>query len=178
MYLLAHTGITMGAARVVEKAVNRPSFNVDYRFVLLGTMLPDIVDKPLGIVIFPEAIANGRTFLHTMIFLVMTILLGLLIYRWKNSMWAFCIAFGVFMHFIMDAMWTDPITLFWPFIQPAFEKHPGTEFFTILRSWVYTLQVEPRIYLLELAGFLILIYFAIKVIKEKRVMAFIRTGYL
>jgi inner membrane protein len=168
----------MGAARVVEQAVNRPWFRLDYRFILLGSLLPDIVDKPLGIVIFPEAIANSRTILHTMLFLVMTILLGLFIYRWKNALWGFCIAFGVLMHFIMDAMWTDPVTLYWPFIQPAFEKHPGMEFFAVVHSWVYTLQMEPRIFLPELAGLVILLIFAIKVIREKRVTAFIKTGYL
>jgi len=178
MYLLAHTGITMGAARVVEKAVNRPWFRLDYRFILLGSLLPDIVDKPLGIIIFPEDISNGRTFLHTLIFLVLTILLGIFIYRWKNALWGFCIAFGVLIHFIMDAMWTDPITLFWPFIQPAFEKHPGIEFFSIVRSWVYILEMEPRIFLPEMAGLIILTFFAVKVIKEKRVMFFIKTGYL
>jgi inner membrane protein len=177
MYLLAHTGITLGAARVVEEAVNRPWFRVDYRFILLGSLLPDIVDKPLGIIIFPEAIANGRTILHTLIFLVMTILMGVFIYRWKNALWGFFIAFGVLMHFTMDAMWTDPVTLYWPLIQPFFEKHPGIEFFNILRSWVYTLQIEPRIFLPELAGLVILFVFAIRVIKEKRVVAFIRTGY-
>lgn len=82
------------------------------------------------------------------------------------------------MHFIMDAMWTDPITLFWPFIQPAFEKYPGIEVFHIVRSWVYILQVEPRIFLPEFAGLAILLVSAIKVIKEKRVIAFIKTGYL
>ncbi len=178
MYLLAHTGITLGAASVVEQAVNRPFLRLDYRFILLGALLPDIVDKPLGIVIFAEAIANGRTFLHTMIFLVMTILLGIFIYRWKNALWGFFIAFGVLMHFIMDAMWTDPVTLYWPFLQPAFEKHAGIEFFTIVRSWVYTLQVEPRIFLPELAGLVILAIFTFRVIKQKRVTAFIMTGYL
>jgi len=34
MYLLAHAGITLGAARVVEEAVNRPSIRLDYRFIL------------------------------------------------------------------------------------------------------------------------------------------------
>jgi inner membrane protein len=178
MYLLAHTGITLGAARVVEQAVNRPWFRVDYRFILLGSLLPDIVDKPLGIVIFPEAIGNGRTFLHTMIFLVMTILLGAFVYRWKNALWGFFIAFGVLMHFSMDAMWTDPVTLYWPFIKPAFDKYPDIELLHIVRSWVYTLQVEPRIFLPELAGLVILLIFAIRIITEKRVMAFIMTGYL
>jgi inner membrane protein len=178
MYLLAHTGITVGAARVVEQAVNRPWFRLDYRFILLGSLLPDIVDKPLGIVIFPEAISNSRTFLHTLIFLAITVLLGVFIYRWKNALWGFCIAFGVLTHFIMDAMWMEPVTLFWPFIRPAFDKYPGIEFFHIVSSWVYTLQVEPRIFLPELAGLAILIIFVIKVIKEKRVMAFIKTGYL
>lgn len=38
--------------------------------------------------------------------------------------------------------------------------------------------MEPLIFLPELAGLIILLIFAIKVIKEKHVMAFIRTGYL
>jgi len=162
----------------VEEAVNRPSIRLDYRFILLGSLLPDIVDKPLGRIIFGEVIANGRIFLHTMIFLVMTVLLGLLIYRWKKALWGFCIAFGVLMHLILDAMWMDPVTLFWPFISPAFNKGPGVPFLEIVRSWSYTLLTEPRAYLPELAGLVILIYFAVKVIKEKRVTAFIRTGYL
>jgi inner membrane protein len=163
---------------VVEEAVNRPWFRVDYRFILLGSLLPDIVDKPLGRIIFGEVIANGRIYLHTMIFLVMTILLGVFVYRWKNSLWGFFIAFGVLMHFIMDTMWTDPETLFWPFISPAFGKGSGLAFLDIVRSWFHTLLTEPRTYLPELAGFVILLIFAIKVIKEKRVKEFLMTGYL
>jgi len=178
MYLLAHAGITLGAARVVEEAVKRPSFRLDYRFILLGSLLPDIVDKPLGRIIFGEVIANGRIFLHTMIFLVMTILFGIFIYRWKNALWGFCIAFGVLMHFILDAMWMDPVTLFWPFISPGFGRGPGVPFLDMVRSWFYTLMTEPHAYLPELAGLAILIIFAIKVIKEKRVKEFLLTGNL
>jgi inner membrane protein len=178
MYLLAHAGITLGAARVVEQAVNRPFFRLDYRFILLGSLLPDIVDKPLGRIIFGEVIANGRIYLHTLIFLVMTILLGVFIYRWKHSLWGFCIAFGVLMHLVMDAMWMDPITLFWPFISPAFGKGPGIAFLDIVHSWVHTLFIEPRAFLPELAGLVILVIFSCRVIKEKRVMAFIKTGYV
>jgi len=178
MYLLAHAGITLGVARVVEAAVKRPFFRLDYRFILLGSLLPDIVDKPLGRIIFGAVIANGRIFLHTLIFLVMTILLGLFIYRWKNSLWGFCIAFGVLMHLVMDAMWMDPITLFWPFISPTFGKGPGIAFLDIVRSWLHTLLVEPRVFLPELAGLAILLIFMVRVIKEKRVRAFITTGYL
>ena len=178
MYLLAHTGITMGAARVVERAVNRPTFWLDYRFILLGSVLPDVVDKPLGRIIFGEVIANGRIFLHTLIFLVMTVLLGIFVYRWKNALWGFCIAFGVLTHFIMDAMWTDPVTLYWPFISPAFGRGPGLPFLEILRSWFHTLLIEPRVFLPELAGLVILIIFTAKVIKERRVKEFLMTGYL
>jgi membrane-bound metal-dependent hydrolase YbcI (DUF457 family) len=178
MYLLAHAGITLGAARVVEKAVNRPSLRVDYRFILLGSLLPDLVDKPVGRIIFGEVIANGRIYLHTLLFLVMTILMGVFVYRWKNSLWGFFIAFGVLMHFVMDAMWMDPVTLFWPFISPAFGKGPGVPFLDIVRSWAQTLLIEPRVFLPELAGLVILLIYGIKIIKEKRVVAFIRTGYL
>ena len=194
MYLLAHTGITLGAAYAVDKAVNcrpagdrpadstgaahaaREPLRVDYRFIVLGALLPDIIDKPLGLILLPGILANGRTFLHTLLFLTLTVLAALLIYRQRRGMWGIYIAFGVLAHFIMDAIWTDPVTFYWPFLGP-FQTHPGISAW-ILQSWIQSLIEEPRLYIPEIAGFLILLFFTARLIVQKHVKAFIQQGRL
>ena len=190
MYLLAHSGITLGAAYAIEKAVNcrraddrpeagpavRGSLRIDYRFILLGSLLLDIIDKPLGLILLPGVLANGRTFLHTLLFLSFTLLAAAMLYRQRRAMWGIFIAFGVLMHFIMDAMWTDPVTFYWP-LYGAFLAHPGSSVW-ILQSWVQSLIEEPRLYIPEIAGFLILLFFTVRIIIQKQVKAFFSQGWL
>ena len=194
MYLLAHTGITLGAAYVLEKAVNcrrtdrrpaagpvagplaREPLRVDYRFIVLGALLSDMIDKPLGLVVLPEVLANGRTFLHSLLFLLLTLLAAFIVYRQRREMWGIYIAFGVIIHFIMDAIWTDPTTFYWPFLGP-FETHPGISAW-ILQSWIQSLIDESRLYVPEVAGFLILLFFTARLIIQKQVKAFILQGRL
>jgi inner membrane protein len=50
MLLFAHTGITLGTAKVMARAAGwrekgLPAL-LDYRLVLIGSMLPDLIDKP------------------------------------------------------------------------------------------------------------------------------------
>jgi hypothetical protein len=194
MYLLAHTGITLGAAYALEKAVNcrpagglfsagtqaapavREPLRVDYRFIVLGALLPDLIDKPLGLILLPGVLANGRTFLHTLLFLALSMLAALLIYRQQRRLWGIYIAFGVLIHFIMDAIWTDPVTFYWPFLG-AFQTHPGISAW-ILQSWIQSLIEESRLYIPETAGFLILLFFTVRVIVQRKVAAFILQGRL
>lgn len=195
MYLLAHSGITLGAAYAIEKAVNyrraddRPEvyseagptdrglLRIDFRFILLGALLPDIIDKPLGLILLPGVLANGRTFLHTLIFLIFTVLAAVMVYRRWRAMWGIYIAFGVLTHFIMDAMWTDPVTFYWPFLG-AFLAHPGITFTWIVQSWIQTFFEEPRLYIPEAVGFLILLFFTYRVIIQRHTKAFLLQGRL
>ncbi len=39
--------------------------------MLIGSMLPDIIDKPLGGLICKETLGNGRTYAHTLLFLLL-----------------------------------------------------------------------------------------------------------
>ena len=194
MFLLAHAGIALGAAYALEKSVNcRPvsqrqadgpadstvataPVRVDYRFILLGALLPDLIDKPLGHILLPGILANGRTFLHTLLFLVLSILAACIIYRQKRAMWGVYIAFGVLTHLIMDAMWCDPVTFFWP-LYGAFQKYPGISAW-ILERWIQTLFEEPCVYIPEAAGFLILLFFTTRLVLQRKVMAFMLQGRL
>ena len=144
---------------------------------MLGALLPDLIDKPLGLILLPGILANGRTFLHTLLFLLLTLLAAALIYRQRREMWGFYIAFGVLLHFGLDAMWSDTITLYWPFLG-AFQRHPGITFTWIVQSWIQSFFEEPRLYIPEAAGFLILLFFTARLIIQRNVTAFMLQGRL
>ncbi len=188
MYLLAHAGITVGAAYTAEKAINwrrmagtvppaSAPLRVDYRVILLGALLPDIIDKPLGLILLPGVLANGRTFLHTLLFLLLTLLAAVMIYRQQRKLWGFYVAFGVLMHFSLDAIWTDPVTFYWPLLG-AFQTQPGITFLWVVQSWIQSFREEPRLYIPETAGFIILLFFTARLIIQKEVTAFMRQGRL
>ena len=72
MLLFAHLGLALAAARLFK--------GVALGYVLLGSMLPDIIDKPLGELIFGTP-AMGRTICHTLLFMM---LLWAAAYWWQD----------------------------------------------------------------------------------------------
>ncbi len=83
MFLFGHVGLTWGGALLLVRASRRlarsapvaeaaaqrpPDAGIDYRFVILGSILPDLIDKPLGLFILRKQISNGRTFAHSLLF--------------------------------------------------------------------------------------------------------------
>jgi len=91
--LLGHIGITLGITKYLEVIIDRDKGIdylsrsiksaknlqkiIDYRLVLIASMLPDIIDKPLGGVILKESIGNGRIYAHTFLFLLFLFGLGM-----------------------------------------------------------------------------------------------------
>jgi len=98
MLVFAHLGLTLAAARQIACA--------NLAFVMLGSMLPDIIDKPLGEVLFGTP-AMGRTFAHILLFLMF---LGTAAYYLRDLRLAW-LACGVWAHLLLDFMWQSPSTL-------------------------------------------------------------------
>lgn len=74
---------------------------------IFGALLPDLIDKPLGLLVLSESIGSGRIFLHTLLFLLLLLIPG----------WAlFAVAIGVASHQVLDLMWEEPKTWFYPFL--------------------------------------------------------------
>ena len=48
---------------------------MDYRLVAVGSLLPDLVDKPVGMILLP--LNNGRVFGHTLLSILILLLIGL-----------------------------------------------------------------------------------------------------
>ena len=154
------------------------TFRIDYRFILLGSILPDLIDKPVGNIFFVQIFNNGRIFSHTLLFLLLAILIAILIFRTRMKLWGFCIAFGVLVHLLLDAMWLEPATLFWPFLGLSFDRCSEMGWSVLVHIMLYNLLSDPLVYLPEIIGWVILIFFTVKLVIEKKVKKFFLSGDL
>jgi inner membrane protein len=203
MLFFGHTGITLGIATVLAnlpqskvwiskhladlypdnielKKLKTSPFDklakiIDLRLLLIGSLLPDIIDKPLGHIIFRETISNGRTFCHTLLFLLIISPIGIFIHRKTHKTWLIVLAFGTGIHLILDQMWRDPQTLFWPLLNVNFEK---TDTSNWIPKMIHTLVINPGDYIPEAIGLGILLWAAFIVMYRKRIWAFLRHGII
>jgi membrane-bound metal-dependent hydrolase YbcI (DUF457 family) len=151
-----------GWARAFEKLGMGP---LDVLFCLVGAMLPDIFDKPAGHFLFREVFGNnGRIFSHSLLFGLVVLGLTWYLYRSKKATWAFYLAFGVFMHLVLDLMWQNPQTLFWPLAGWSFPRAGEYEW---LSRMVDILLYDPAAYIPEIIGVVIIGIIGIILIKEK-----------
>ena len=183
MLVFGHTGITLGATlllsstpsgmQCVTSRISSFIRRLDLRLVLIGSLLPDIIDKPLGHFIFRETISNGRIFSHTLLFLAIISLAGFLLYRRQERTWLLALAAGSFWHLILDEMWLAPRTLFWPAFGFSFEKLAIDNLFSHL---LYNLFTYPKVYIPEIVGALVLAWFGLRLIRRGQVLNFLKTG--
>ena len=145
MLLFAHLGLTLAAGRFIRW--------VNLAFLALGSILPDIIDKPMGLIVFgtPEM---GRTFAHTLLFLL--VLATLAIYL-KDVRLA-SVSIGVLAHLILDSMWQSPIILFWPLLG-NFPPAPDIGTFSYIQGLLYGLR-NPMVGIPEVLGLSYLLFLA------------------
>ena len=109
--VLWHLGGTIAVFRYVFRDPK-----VDIRFLGLGALLPDLVDKPLGTIFFPDLFqGNSRTIGHTLLFtlVIMTVVL-LATRRGRTRRGWMALAMGCLIHLLLDGMWTEQQTFLWP----------------------------------------------------------------
>lgn len=82
---------------------------------ILGSILPDIIDKPLGYTIFP-GIGDGRLIAHSIVGILIIGVIALLLFR--NPLETGALMSGVILHQLLDAMWLIPINWLYPFLGP------------------------------------------------------------
>ncbi|MDO8568704.1 MAG: metal-dependent hydrolase [Dehalococcoidales bacterium] len=189
--MLGHTGLTLGIATLLANLPGRhPAVRqgiisridswftnlaklVDIRILMIGSMLPDIIDKPIGQVIFKDTLSDGRIFSHTLVFLLLVSLIGLFVYRRNKNSWGLVLAFGTLTHLIFDEMWRIPGTLFWPAFGFGFPKADLTRW---LSNIFLALFNNPRTYVPEILGGVVLLGFGVMLLRQRRIWVFIRYG--
>ena len=181
MLLFGHTGITLGAAAAISYALrnNKKSWitsveeHLDVRLLMVGSLLPDIIDKPLGQVFLGETLSNGRIFGHTVLFLILISAAGIYLRQRHDKIWLLTLALGTFTHLILDRMWFTPQTLFWPFFGFAFDS-------LNLAGWVpntlHRLLTDPGVFVPEIIGLIMIIWFGLVLMFRSKIYVFIRYG--
>nr|WP_321352387.1 metal-dependent hydrolase [uncultured Methanoregula sp.] len=93
----------------------------DRRWVLpcaIGSVLPDIIDKPLGLVIFPTTIGDGRIFTHTLLIAIIILALGIFFWSRMQDPSVLALGIGILSHQVLDLMWLNPANWYYPFLGP------------------------------------------------------------
>ena len=87
-------------------------------FCALGSVLPDIVDKVLGRIIFSSSLDNGRIFFHGLGIVLLFLITGLIVWNYYRSFSFLVVGFGVLLHQLADLMWTSPVSWYYPLLGP------------------------------------------------------------
>jgi inner membrane protein len=146
MLVFAHLGLTLAAAQLFKRR------NPDLAMVALGSLLPDMIDKPLGYLIFGSP-GNGRIIAHTLLFLLCLVALAAL----SPSHRLYSLSGGVSSHLILDSMWLSPAVLFWPLLG-SFPLRPPVDIASYLATLIQGLH-KPGLMVPEVLGLGYLAYF-------------------
>jgi len=157
-----------------DSPVNSKKWHIDYRFVLLGSMFPDIIDKPLGMLIFANLIANGRVYTHTLLVNLIFILIGIYLLKKKRFNF-FIFSVSSCSHLILDEMWLDLQTLLWPLYGWGFPKEDISHWWENIFQGLFT---NPWVYVPEIIGAMILARLGLMLIKKRMVGEFLFRGTL
>ena len=160
------------AATVVYLTIGRR--RVDYRFILIGAVLPDLIDA----VTCPfYDCAGGRGVAHSLLADVAVTVLIIVALRGETRLSVFGLGVGWLLHLVADGMWDVPTTFFWPAAGARFGRSAAEPYswdlFTdpLAHSWVWAG---------ELAGLALLAWFwiAFSLGDRDRRARFFRDGHL
>jgi len=149
--LFWHAGATVAFTRY---AFRDP--DMDLRFLVVGAILPDLIDTPIGF-LFWSSVENVRLAAHSLLFAATAMVVVLLLTRRgrPRKRWM-PLAVGILLHLVLDAMWREPETLWWPF--------QGWEFtatgYATVAEYLGALFTDPVTWLAEVAGLAYLLYLA------------------
>ena len=199
MFVAGHVGITLGAARVVawgfDAARNRFDRSariyrkdgagarsrlrdaLDDRVIAFGSLLPDILDKPIALILAGDLVGNsGRNVGHTLIFaLALIAVAGALAVVLKRGL-PLVVAFASAGHLALDRMWNHAQTLYWPLMGLAF---PSKERVSVSEWTESTMLAVPDRMTgdpLELAGLAVICWIIARVLWTRSVKSYLLTG--
>jgi len=189
MLFFGHIGITAGVACLSEALISssgsedRNSYTwlnglkswvgqVDYRLVILGSLLPDIIDKPIFLLVKGNSL-SGRDYAHGLLFSLVLLIIGLSLIRFGKPR-ILTVSLSSMMHLVFDQIWNNPVTLFWPLLGPL----RGEEVADWLPGIFYGLLNSPGTYIPEIVGLIVLIILTYRLVKMKDMTRFIREGIM
>jgi hypothetical protein len=165
-----HLGL---AAAIVYVTLGRS--RIDYRFILIGAIAPDVVDGILGLFLFDGR--AGRWAAHSLLAPVAVAVVVLLATRGETRLSLFGLSVGWLTHLVADGMWQAPLTFLWPMFGTKFSATPREPY-----SWdLFTHPLDHwTTWGAELVGLAILWWFWVAFDLKDRVRRdrFLRDGHL
>ena len=209
MLLFAHMGVTLGLAwlpsrlleqqnlhaektsmkaKEGERSQNSPlsralsyARQLDYRILLVGSLLPDIIDQSTSL-LFPN-LNSPRGFAHSLLFAITILVVSLCLNARLGNFKGVPLAFGTLVHLILDQMWLLPHTLLWPVYGWGFEGsrivYVGSfwgNLIRLLRMLLSLLIISQVYFTFEIIGALILVAFFLKLARQRRLGILLKTG--
>ena len=148
---------------------------IDYRWVLLGAIAPDLVDGALGLFLFEGP--AGRWVAHALLAPTVVAILVVVLLRGRRRLAVFGLAVGWLLHLVADGMWRAPLTFLWPAFGTRFSMAPR-------EPYTWDLLVHPLDHLGTWAGeaagaaLLALFVVAFRLWEPDRLARFVRDGHL
>jgi inner membrane protein len=143
----------------------------------MRSILPDIIDKPIGMILLRAQIANGRIFCHTLLFALLLLHSGIILSGQGRRLFL-SLFIGVAFHLVLDMMWTNPHTLFWPLYGWSFAKETPIGLLEIVRAFLHTLLTNPALMGTEAIGGMVLLALILSLLYVSRFRRFIKWGDL
>jgi inner membrane protein len=145
---------------------------LDIRVLLVGAVLPDIVDKPLAYFGF----GDGRSITHTLLVFLVVLVTAFYIYLNHRRTWLLAIAIGMFSHLVLDSIWSGTHTFLWPvygwgFVRPLDEPGLGQ-----IKIWWHTLATNPGVDISEGIGLAVILVFTWVLAAHKKMGSFLLKG--
>lgn len=151
MFPVGHVAYTWGAVNVLQRHVPEWA-DVDYRWLAVAAVLPDIADKPLAMTVFRESQTSQGLF-HTLLLHLVVAAIALSLWRWRSV--PYLLAFNV--HLVFDQIWHHPETFFFPFLGWEFDPYRFMGTPEAMVSVYRDIFLLPQIWLAEGIGALILV---------------------
>ena len=174
MLIFGHIGLTIAIIYTFQR-IRFPGLDLDYRLVILGSLLPDIIDKPIGYIIFQKYYENGWIYGHTLLFSLLLLILGYSIAA-KYSV----LGFSTLLHLIEDGVIVYmPGTFLWPLLGWNFSKN-GEFTSKWIEHIISSLYTDQYLQITEFAGLTVISYLILRhqLYIKSNLIAFIKAGRL
>ncbi len=160
MLPLAHLGLSLASFGFLRrKGLFR---EIEYKKVALAALLPDLIDKPLAVFVFPE-LKSAMLFSHTLLFHLAVWLLVFL-KGWRHLPYA--LAFTG--HLLLDRIWDFPQTFFFPFKGWRFHRWRDVGSPAAFgRAYFEVVGEHPELVVGELVGLIALLWFCREKVQGK-----------
>ncbi len=146
---------------------------MDLRWVLAGSLLPDLIDKPIASILFHDTFRTDRIVAHAVVFPVVLMFIVMAATSRGTSLrrGLISLVIGVFVHLILDGAWTSPEAFFWPLFGLDFPPVAGSDFATLLGDMLES----PWVWLGEAAGLGYLLFLWRRYLAEQGAIAAFRS---